>query len=507
MIRLKSYLRRNRFGIFYFRRVIPLDLKPYFGFRQLSRSTHTCDPQEARCLALRFSASIDLLFSRVRNMAKTPNPDSLEAELIVQLDFNADGTLKSVRTDAQPEEAEVAGRLVPELIRAAKTGVEAKALIPEAVEPQPQLFEQINKYLDEQERGAGWTLQSVQDIRGDFEQFKWILGDQPISKLGHETLNRLRDTLMQLPASINKNPATRGKSIEDILALGLPPQSPSTVRKKWGRLITFFNWLEGKGLVGRNYAAGKKPKAKGQSHEKFSAPDLTALFESSEYQTGAFAEAFQYWLPLLGLFTGGRLEELAQLHLADIRMDADSGINVFDITDEIDEESGATTTKNLKNETSRRIVPIHQALVDAGLLTYVDSLKAAGHDRLFPELRPDSVGKVSPRGSEWFTEYRRSKSVGALSGRSSKTFHSFRHTMNWTLQKAGVSLEIRESVCGHTSKSINARIYGGAFPLKMLSDAMGQLKYNLEVAAYVPLPAHEVARQKGMRRSAEALAR
>ncbi len=402
MIRFNSYLRRNRFGIFYFRRVIPLDLKPYFAFRQLSRSTLTCDSLEARRLALSFSASTELLFSRIREMTKKTNPEIIRQDWVTAIEFNKDGSIKSVVTDATEDEADAVAKVVPELIRAAVGAAQPASVIPEAVQPQPQLFEQIEKYLDEQERGAGWTLQSVQDIRGDFEQFKWILGDLPISKLGHDQVNRLRDLLMQLPASIKKNPETRGRSIEEILALGLPPQSPSTVRKKWGRLITFFNWLEGKGLVDRNYATGKKPKGKGQSHEKFSPQDLTALFESTEYQTGAFAEAFQYWLPVLGLFTGCRLEELAQLHLADIRLDRDTGINVFDITDEIDEESGSTTMKNLKNETSRRIVPIHQALVDAGLLTYVESLKAAGHDRLFPELRPDSVGKVSPRVSEWF---------------------------------------------------------------------------------------------------------
>ena len=506
MIRFNSYLRCNRFGIYYFRRVIPLDLKPYFAFRQLTRSTLTRDPQEARRIALSFGASIEFLFSRIREMNKKPKEDSLQAELIVRLDFE-DGILKSVMTDAKPEEEGFANRLVPELIKAARGEAQPFSNIPEVVATQPQLFEQIEKYLDEQERAAGWTLQSVQDIRGDFEQFKWILGDQPISKLDHDAMNRLKDVLMKLPASIKKNPITRGKTIEEILDLGLPPQALTTVKKKWGRLITFFNWLDNKGLVSRNYALGKKPKGKGQSHEKFSPDDLSALFETPEYQANGFEEAFQYWLPVLGLYTGGRLEELAQLHLADIRSDVANGINVFEITDLIDEDAGSTTAKNLKNESSRRIVPIHSALVDAGLLRYVEALKAAGHDRLFPELTQDSVGKVSPRSSEWFTEYRRSKNVGALSGRSRKSFHSFRHTMNYALQKASVLLEIREALCGHAPTSINASVYGGAFPIDMLSNAMEKLKFDMQLSVFIPLPTHEVARQKGVRRSAEVVTR
>ena len=69
-IRPKSYLKLNRFGVYYFRRAIPRNLKPYFAFRQMSRSTFTRDGREARCLALRFNASIELLFSRIREIAQ-----------------------------------------------------------------------------------------------------------------------------------------------------------------------------------------------------------------------------------------------------------------------------------------------------------------------------------------------------------------------------------------------------------------------------------------------------
>lgn len=69
-IRLHSYLKRNRFGIFYFRRVIPLDLRNRFAFGQIARSTRTCNSQEAQSLALRLSASVDLLFTRIRNKSR-----------------------------------------------------------------------------------------------------------------------------------------------------------------------------------------------------------------------------------------------------------------------------------------------------------------------------------------------------------------------------------------------------------------------------------------------------
>jgi integrase len=495
-IRLHSYLKRNRFGVYYFRRVIPLDLRSRFAFGQIARSTRTCNSQEAQSLALRLSASVDLLFSRVRDMAKQPKPDPISQELIVDLDFDLEGLLTSVRIDAKPGEEEAASRLVPVLIQAARDGVARKPAGGGA-----RFFEQIDKYLEEQARGADWRPQTVQDVRGDFDQFKSILGDMPVSELRHEALNKLRDTLLRLPGNINKMTETRGKSVDEILALGLPAQSANTVKKKWGRLITFFNWMEGKGLIERNFAQGKKPKAKAQSYEKFTRSDLSALFESSEYKDDGFDEAFKYWLPVIGVYTGARMEEIAQLHLADFRQDQDTGIHVAEITDISDEEDGAKEAKNLKNTTTARTCPLHSALIDAGLLTYIDELKFAGYDRLFPELTLDGVGKVGPRASEWFADYRRSKSVGALMGRSRKVFHSLRHTMNATLQKEGVTEEIREALCGHAPQSVNSRVYGGKLPLGVLKGALELLDYGLLLKPYKAIAEHDAARKRGQRRS------
>jgi len=61
-----------------------------------------------------------------------------------------------------------------------------------------------------------------------------------------------------------------------------------------------------------------------------------------------------FWLPVLGLFTGCRIEELCQLHCSDvIQYD---GIWCLDINDEGE--------KRLKNKSSKRVVPLHQILVD-----------------------------------------------------------------------------------------------------------------------------------------------
>lgn len=121
-----------------------------------------------------------------------------------------------------------------------------------------RLLDEIDKYLDEGARSGHWKEQTTLDIRGDFNQFKAILGDILVSDLSHDVLNKLRNTLHRLPANINKLPQTKGKSIEEILALGLPPQSTRTSQKKWDRVTSFCERLVGLGLLNQNFALGKK---------------------------------------------------------------------------------------------------------------------------------------------------------------------------------------------------------------------------------------------------------
>jgi len=222
-----------------------------------------------------------------------------------------------------------------------------------------------------------------------------------------------------LPVNMNKLSATRGKSVDEILALGLPPQSATTVRKKWKRFISFLDWAEGRGHVEKNLARGVKIRARHGSYEKFTDDDLRRLFETDEYASG-FDEAFKYWVPLIGLFSGARLEEICQLHVADVT--TIDGVLCFRITTQVDPEHGDPShEKRLKTaDSSARICPVHPVLIDLGFAGFVDDLRKRGHKRLFPELRVDGQGRVGGRATEWFTAYRRSRKVGDVAGRSRK---------------------------------------------------------------------------------------
>ena len=360
-IRITSYLKRNRFGIYCFRRVIPPELRVILGTAEITRSTRTRDPREAAMLVRSWSASVDSLLRRASEL-KRKKSDAFTLDWTMEVKLGLDG-VQEIKVDAEPGEEESVQRVLQAVVSAAKGPGAASG-----GQPGLRLFEVIDKYLDEEERSGHWRAQTALDVRGDFNQIKAILGDIPISHLNHETLNRLRDTLVRLPANINKRRDTRGRSIAEILALNLSPQSSVTTKKKRDRVTGFLERLHGRGLIAHNYARGKKPRNRSTSHDKFTEADLSKLFETSLYRSGEYKEAFMYWLPHLALYSGARLEELAQLHIGDIAQDVTSGIWYFDISMETTTAGSVEPVKKLKNLASQRRCPLHSKLIEAEFL-------------------------------------------------------------------------------------------------------------------------------------------
>jgi integrase len=492
-IRISSHLKRNRFGVFYFRRAIPFVIAAHFQQREIYRSLGTCDRRDAIMRSQAFGAVTDLLFRKLKSMANKKNKP-IQQDMVFELDLDGFG---SIKMDMEADEIEAGKAIISHAID--RLAPLMKGQVSKSAESTTLFSVAVQDYLQEFEAG-GPRPETVLDYRGDFAQFMQITGDVSVASLKHEELNSLKKKLSALPPNINKAKALRGKTIDEILAMKLPAQSARNVQKKWQRLQSFLDWAEGQGLVEKNYAKGKKPKAPTSSREKFSDDDLGRLFESSHYADALYKEPFQYWVPLIAAFTGARLEEISQLHLADLKRDTETQIWCFDITEDVDEGAGATTQKKLKNQASVRACPVHSRLLAAGLIEYADDLRRRGYDRLFPELSVSVYGKTGDRASEFFTTYRRECGVGSMSGRSSKVFHSFRHTMNARLQRANVAQEVREALIGHTPQSTNVRVYGDKQFLGRLHDDLERLVYSFDVAPFLGSDRNEVARQKALRR-------
>jgi integrase len=78
------------------------------------------------------------------------------------------------------------------------------------------------------------------------------------------------------------------------------------------------------------------------------------------------------------MFSGMRLNEVAQLEVQDIEMR--DGVWCINVTPDGEDN------KRLKNASSKRRVPVHEQLEASGFLDFYEEQKAKGHSRLFPGL-------------------------------------------------------------------------------------------------------------------------
>ena len=129
-------------------------------------------------------------------------------------------------------------------------------------------------------------------------------------------------------------------------------------------------------------------------HTIFAAPIFTGCESERRWQIAGntvLRSSAKFWVPLLGLYTGARLNEICKLRVRDVRSDED--ISYIDInTDKHDDQS---IDPGVKTSASSRQVPVHRDLNCFGFAEFVAARGDAGCERLFPELKPDAYGKLS----------------------------------------------------------------------------------------------------------------
>jgi integrase len=201
-------------------------------------------------------------------------------------------------------------------------------------------------------------------------------------------------------------------------------------------------------------------KREDEGREPFQQSDLTAIFRTRVFEQGHRPRAgggeAAYWFPLIALFSGMRLEEIAGLRLRDLSQDEETGRWVFDVNP----RSG----RSVKTASSIRKVPVHPELERIGLLRYRQSLVSLGLTEgspLWPAVRSAEGRQLSAQWSKWFGRFLRDE-VGITDRR--KVFHSFRHTLKRMARDAGIPEEIHDAITGHSGGGGVGKTYGREFP-------------------------------------------
>ncbi len=275
-----------------------------------------------------------------------------------------------------------------------------------------------------------------------FPIFIDLNGDLKTGNLTKEHIVVFKNMILKLPVNRNKILPYRNLTLAELITLDIPQEHQIKNRTKSKYLegfSSFLSWMyrNGYSIDGLTEPLKNLIKAGNPAYSdrnEYTSEDLRKLFNSMQYLNGGHREAYQFWVPLIGLFTGARENEICQLYLNDIYREPDTNILVFDFN----ENGDKTTLKSVKRSCHARLVPVHPQLIKLGLESYLLQLSEAKEERVFPDLSFRNKHKFADKFQRWFN--RTYTNEGNCNITTEKTsFHSLRHTViNYLKHKAGI---------------------------------------------------------------------
>lgn len=496
-------LRRHPGGVWYWRWVVPADLRVLLPAGEVARSLHTTNRREAVARSLPLRLAVQHLV-KVAQAGRQVSADQMKA-LLEQA--RRDSRLAQER-EAQEEEifqAHKARVRAEMLLQQALAGRHHPVPPPAAVidaEAAPTLSTCVSAFCAEKQTSSAWTPKTLERWQFTFRLLLEGLGDRPIDQIKREEVTAFMGRLRRLPSNAQKMPALAGKTFVELTDVtGFAVIGDGTVNDFMGRVSSFFKWAmkDDRHRLRSNPADSiSVRRVKRTKRRPFNDDQLVALFSHESYRTGRFLHPHYYWLMPMSMLTGMRLNEVCQLRLADfIEVD---GVPVIRCADEGENLRG-------KNTNATRRVPVHAELVRLGLLRWVAEQRAAGEVQLFPELKPGRDGH-GQAASKWFSRYRE---ACGITGKQAEVFHSFRHLFISSRMNGAVPPHKIPAIVGHETGLITGKVYWSdkdAAGLSAVVDAVGLpasvvgLIPPIEAVQFVKVPRRPPSRL-GARKSRE----
>ncbi|MBF0168818.1 MAG: site-specific integrase [Alphaproteobacteria bacterium] len=340
----------------------------------------------------------------------------------------------------------------------------------------PSLDEIVHTYLERPNLGS-LSQKSQAKEKASLHLLIEILGkDRPITSVTADDLIRVQKTVARLPANFSKlyKGLSPTQMAEKAVKEGRATLKPETQTSYLARFKRLFDFAERANYIERNPARIiELPKDVVRAEDKrhpFTIEQLGRLFSSPLY-TGcvddergahrpgkAITRRGRFWVPLIALWTGLRLNECCQLTVADVIQ----AKGVWGILVQDDETQG----QRIKTQSARRFVPIHPELERLGFVAYAEGRRTSGSVRLFPELLPDGTGYFSGPFSKWFARYL--DRIGIISTKI--TFHSFRHSFADALRQADISPERQDMLGGWKRITSTRGVYGSGLRAELYGD-------------------------------------
>lgn len=434
-MRIPHFLVRSPSGIYHFRMKVPVGAQAALGLRVIKRSLRTTDGREALIQAYLLGLRYAEAFAQVQG-STMPKPPPL-SEILRGMQS---GNSRSFELDIDP---------VTRAVTRLKTDGSEQDNLAALAALKVVFASPLPERLSQRAEAVAPAVSMGMTVGEALRLYEATEADSMVANTWAQ-----RQRAMQLFVAYVK-PDTPVRAItrptaaawsHDLMARGM---SKRTAANSVSHVAQLFEMLIARGEIerGQNPVKGvlvmsKKEKVlrrkEGFTWEPFELPVLKQLFDPENFRRLLTGHA--RWAPFLGLYTGARVGEIAQLYLRDFV--EETGVRCVRITDENDGQT-------VKTLASTRLVPLHPVLLELGLWERVERLRRAGHDRLFPYMRIDSKAGTGNAVSKAFSYYLDALGITARRENGIVGFHSLRKNVVQSLQAANLPAERRRAFVGH----------------------------------------------------------
>jgi hypothetical protein len=239
-----------------------------------------------------------------------------------------DPTTPENQIDSGVMTAELMAALQKYVDQAVRTALGASRPAGGAVEtwlkPTPMFSACTDPFIQEKLRTTrdhrGYSRQTTAQSLVTFRLWKELVGDRPVGSYLRQDAGRFRSLLLKLPAAHGK--ARKPRSALHVIRAAdrakrdVPRLTMKTAKRHFSTMSQLWIYMRQLGHVQENIFSGFSfPGARSNRRRRddWHPDQLGLLFRSSRWHEGAPRDTAEWWLPLIALFSGMRLEEICRL--------------------------------------------------------------------------------------------------------------------------------------------------------------------------------------------------
>ena len=331
----------------------------------------------------------------------------------------------------------------------------------------------INKYINAKDYDL--EDRNYKDLLATFRIMKEVIGDDtPVISISYDDLENVLKILKRLPPNFRKLKYRTKMTLEEIASDAQKNNenlySSTMINKHMARIKALMKWGNGTGIVNKDYFASgtlfmKRPKnlSAKDARDPFTIEELNILFNQDIFTKPNVNEPSFYWVTLIALFHGLRMEEILQLKFDDIQREGD--VSFFKIHDDGD--------NSLKNANSKRSVPIHDLMWRQGFKYVLENANLRSDGRLFPDVIKGKRDKHSAIFSQRYSRYL--DKIGIK--RKKLSFHSFRHNFRDVAKNCNLRSDRIDEIGGWAYETGAKARYGSGINLVELNNELQKVEY------------------------------